>query len=109
MYRVRSAAAVGGGKASASRISSTVGERTLAWASVRECPLTQPGQRPRVLYPGIPLHAQRRELAGARTEDDYTVREWVVLELAAPTYLAHVAEVRVPHAVVASSRPKAVP
>ena len=117
------------------------------------------------LFPGIPIHVQRRELADARTEDDYTVREWVdfpgatyvehdgeveilpgvrllpapghtaghqivvvetdegpvvlggdvgghsfeelerrdtpgqqlVLELAAPTYLAHVAEVRVPH------------
>jgi N-acyl homoserine lactone hydrolase len=116
------------------------------------------------LFPGIPIHVQRRELADARTKDDYTVREWVdfpgatyvehdgeaeilpgvrllpapghtaghqivvveaeegpvvlggdvghwfeelergetpgqqlVLELAAPTYLAHVAEVRVPH------------
>ena len=116
------------------------------------------------LFPGIPIHVQRRELADARTEDNYTVREWVdfpgatyvehdgeaeilagvkllpapghtaghqivvvetddgpvvlggdvghtfeelergdtpgqqlVLELAAPTYLTHVAEVRVPH------------
>ena len=117
------------------------------------------------LFPGIPIHVQRRELADARTKDDYTVREWVdfpgatyvehdgeveilpgvrllpapghtaghqivvvetdegpvvlggdvgghsfeelergdtpgqqlVLELAAPTYLAHIAEVRVPH------------
>jgi len=116
------------------------------------------------LFPGIPIHVQRRELADARTEDDYTVREWVdfpgaaylehdgeaeilpgvrllptpghtaghqivvvetdegpvvlggdvghsfeelergdtpgrqlVLELAAPTHLTHVAEVRVPH------------
>jgi N-acyl homoserine lactone hydrolase len=116
------------------------------------------------LFPGIPIHVQRRELADARTEDDYTVREWVdfpgatyiehdgeaeilpgvrlvpapghtaghqivvvetdegpvvlggdvghwfeeleggdtpgqqlVLELAAPTHLAHVAEVRIPH------------
>ncbi len=116
------------------------------------------------LFPGIPIHVQRRELADARTEDDYTVREWVdfpgatyvehdgeaeilpgvrllpapghtaghqivvvetdegrvvlggdvghffeelergetpgqqlVLELAAPTYLAHVEEARVPH------------
>jgi N-acyl homoserine lactone hydrolase len=116
------------------------------------------------LFPGIPIHVQRRELMDARTEDDYTVKEWVdfpgatyvehdgeaeilpgvrlvpapghtaghqivvvetdegpvvlggdvghwfeelesgdtpgqqlVLELAAPTYLAHVAEVRVPH------------
>src|SRR6185437_16170777 len=82
------------------------------------------------LFPGLPIHVQRRELADARTED-YTVREWVdfpgatyvehdgeaeilpgvrllpapghtpghqiVLELAAPTHLAHVAEVRVPH------------
>jgi L-ascorbate metabolism protein UlaG (beta-lactamase superfamily) len=115
------------------------------------------------LFPGVPIHVQRRELADARTEDNYTVREWVdfpgatyvehdgdaeilpgvsllpapghtsghqivvvetdegpvvlggdvghwfeeleggdtpgqqlVLELAAPTYLAHVAEVRVP-------------
>src|SRR6478672_13189796 len=29
------------------------------------------------LFPGIPIHVQRRELADARTEDDYTVREWV--------------------------------
>ena len=116
------------------------------------------------LFPGIPIHVQRRELADARTEDNYTVREWVdfpgaayvehdgkaeilpgvtllpapghtaghqivvvetdegavvlggdvghtfeelergdtpgqqlVLELAAPTYLAHVAEVHTPH------------
>ena len=115
------------------------------------------------LFPGVPIHVQRRELAAARTQDDYTIRDWVdfpgatyvehdgeaeilpgvrvlpapghtaghqivvvetdegrvvlggdvghwfeelergetpgqqlVLELAAPTYLAHVAEVRVP-------------
>jgi N-acyl homoserine lactone hydrolase len=29
------------------------------------------------LFPGLPIHVQRRELAAARTEDDYTVREWV--------------------------------
>src|ERR671931_2843924 len=29
------------------------------------------------LFPGLPIHVQRRELADARTEDDYTVREWV--------------------------------
>jgi N-acyl homoserine lactone hydrolase len=118
------------------------------------------------LFPGIPIHVQRRELTDARTKDDYTVREWVdfpgalyvehdgeaeilrgvrllpapghtaghqivvvetdegpvvlgadvghsfeelergetpgqklVLELAAPTYLSHVAEVRVPHPI----------
>jgi len=115
------------------------------------------------LFAGKPIYVQRRELDDARTEDDYTIREWVdfpgatyvehdgeaeilpgvrllpapghtaghqivvvetdegpvvlggdvghwfeeleggdtpgqqlVLELAAPTYLAHVAEVRVP-------------
>ena len=116
------------------------------------------------LFPGVPIHVQRRELAAARTQDDYTIRDWVdfpgatyvehdgeaeilpgvrvlpapghtaghqivvvetdegpvvlggdvgvsfeelergdtpgqqlVLELGAPTHLAHVAEVRVPH------------
>jgi len=116
------------------------------------------------LFAGRPIYVQRRELDDARSEDDYTIREWVdapgvryvpvdgelellpglrlvpapghtrgmqvvvvetggrpvvlggdvghwfeeleggdtpgqqlVLELAAPTYLAHVAEVRVPH------------
>src|SRR6476659_722063 len=29
------------------------------------------------LFPGIPIHVQRRELADARGEDPYTVREWV--------------------------------
>jgi N-acyl homoserine lactone hydrolase len=29
------------------------------------------------LFPGIPIHVQRRELADARTEHDDTVREWV--------------------------------
>jgi N-acyl homoserine lactone hydrolase len=29
------------------------------------------------LYPGIPIHVQRVELEDARTEDDYTIREWV--------------------------------
>ena len=31
------------------------------------------------LFPGIPIHVQRRELADARTADDYTVEEWVRL------------------------------
>jgi len=29
------------------------------------------------LFPGLPIHVQRRELADARTQDDYTIREWV--------------------------------
>jgi N-acyl homoserine lactone hydrolase len=29
------------------------------------------------LFPGIPIHVQRRELADARSEEDYTVPEWV--------------------------------
>ena len=29
------------------------------------------------LFPGVPIHVQRVELADARTEDDYTVREWI--------------------------------
>ena len=29
------------------------------------------------LFPGVPIHVQRRELLDARTQDDYTIREWV--------------------------------
>ena len=29
------------------------------------------------LFPGIPIHVQRIELEDARTQDDYTVREWI--------------------------------
>ncbi len=29
------------------------------------------------LFPGKPIHVQRRELDDARTQDDYTIREWV--------------------------------
>jgi N-acyl homoserine lactone hydrolase len=29
------------------------------------------------LFPGTPIHVQRRELADARALDDYTIREWV--------------------------------
>lgn len=29
------------------------------------------------LFPGVPIHVQRAELEDARTEDDYTVREWI--------------------------------
>ncbi|GAA2032652.1 MBL fold metallo-hydrolase [Agromyces tropicus] len=29
------------------------------------------------LFPGTPIHVQRRELEDARTQEDYTIREWV--------------------------------
>ncbi|GAA2063946.1 N-acyl homoserine lactonase family protein [Leifsonia soli] len=29
------------------------------------------------LFPGRPIHVQRTELEDARTQDDYTIREWV--------------------------------
>jgi N-acyl homoserine lactone hydrolase len=29
------------------------------------------------LFPGVPIHVQARELEDARTQDDYTIREWV--------------------------------
>src|SRR3954463_2837292 len=30
------------------------------------------------LFPGRPIYVQRRELDDARTEDDYTIREWEI-------------------------------
>ena len=45
------------------------------------------------LFPGIPIHVQRRELADARTEDDYTVREWV--DFAGATYVEHDGEAEI--------------
>ncbi len=32
------------------------------------------------LFPGVPTHVQARELADARSLDDYTIREWVDFE-----------------------------
>jgi N-acyl homoserine lactone hydrolase len=29
------------------------------------------------LFPGVPIHVQRIELEDARTQDDYTIREWI--------------------------------
>ena len=43
------------------------------------------------LFPGVPIHVQRRELADARTADDYTIREWVDFDGA--TYVEHEGEV----------------
>jgi N-acyl homoserine lactone hydrolase len=39
------------------------------------------------LFPGVPIHVQRRELADARTEDDYTIPEWV--DFPGATYVEH--------------------
>jgi N-acyl homoserine lactone hydrolase len=38
----------------------------------------------------VPIHVQRRELADARTLDDYTIREWVEFEGA--SYVEHEGE-----------------
>ncbi|MDQ3867054.1 MAG: MBL fold metallo-hydrolase [Actinomycetota bacterium] len=43
------------------------------------------------LFPGVPIHLQARELADARSLDDYTIREWVDFEGA--TYVQHEGEV----------------
>ena len=43
------------------------------------------------LFPGVPIHVQARELADARSLDDYTIREWVDFDGA--TYLEHEGEV----------------
>jgi N-acyl homoserine lactone hydrolase len=45
------------------------------------------------LFPGIPIHVQRRELTDARTEDDYTVREWV--DFPGATYVEHDGEAEI--------------
>src|SRR5712691_4963002 len=43
------------------------------------------------LFPGVPIHVQARELADARSLDNYTIREWVDFDGA--TYVEHVGEV----------------
>jgi N-acyl homoserine lactone hydrolase len=45
------------------------------------------------LFPGIPIHVQRRELADARTQEDYTIREWV--DFPGATYVEHDGEVEI--------------
>jgi N-acyl homoserine lactone hydrolase len=45
------------------------------------------------LFPGLPIHVQRRELADARTENDYTIREWVDFDGA--TYVEHDGEAEI--------------
>jgi N-acyl homoserine lactone hydrolase len=43
------------------------------------------------LFPGVPIHVQARELADARSLDDYTIREWV--DFAGATYVEHESDV----------------
>ena len=45
------------------------------------------------LFPGLPIHVQRRELADARTRDDYTIREWV--DFPGATYVEHDGEAEI--------------
>jgi N-acyl homoserine lactone hydrolase len=44
------------------------------------------------LFPGMPIHVQRRELADAR-RDGYTIREWV--DFPGATYVEHEGEVEI--------------
>ena len=45
------------------------------------------------LFPGLPIHVQARELAAARTQDDYTIRDWV--DFPGATYAEHDGEVEI--------------
>src|SRR5262249_17599093 len=54
-------------------------------------PLDSPHCGANRLFPGVPIHVQARELADARSRDDYTIREWVDFDGA--TYVEHEGEV----------------
>jgi N-acyl homoserine lactone hydrolase len=45
------------------------------------------------LFAGVPIHVQRRELADARSEDDYTIPEWV--DFPGATYVEHDGEAEI--------------
>ncbi len=45
------------------------------------------------LFPGLPIHVQARELSDARTQDDYTIPEWV--DFAGATYAEHEGEAEI--------------
>jgi N-acyl homoserine lactone hydrolase len=45
------------------------------------------------LFPGVPIHVQRRELADARSGDAYTIPEWV--DFPGATYVEHDGEAEV--------------
>jgi N-acyl homoserine lactone hydrolase len=44
-------------------------------------------------FPGVPIHVQARELADARTQPDYTVRDWVDFDGA--SYVEHDGEAEI--------------
>ena len=44
-------------------------------------------------FPGIPIHVQARELVDARTEEDYTIPEWV--DFPGATYVEHDGEAEI--------------
>jgi N-acyl homoserine lactone hydrolase len=45
------------------------------------------------LFPGVPIHVQRIELGDARSEEDYTVAEWI--DFLGATYVEHDGEAEV--------------
>jgi len=45
------------------------------------------------LFPGVPIHVQRIELEDARTQDDYTVREWI--DFPGMNYVEHEGEAEI--------------
>jgi len=45
------------------------------------------------LFPGLPIHVQARELADARADDEYTIREWV--DFVGARYVEHEGEVEI--------------
>jgi N-acyl homoserine lactone hydrolase len=45
------------------------------------------------LFPGIPIHVQRVELEDARTQDDYTIREWI--DFPGANYVEHDGEAEI--------------
>jgi N-acyl homoserine lactone hydrolase len=45
------------------------------------------------LFPGIPIHVQRVELEDARTQDDYTIREWI--DFPGANYVEHDGETEI--------------
>ena len=44
-------------------------------------------------FPGVPIHVQRIELEDARTEDDYTIREWI--DFPGANYVEHDGEAEI--------------
>jgi N-acyl homoserine lactone hydrolase len=45
------------------------------------------------LFPGVPIHVQRIELEDARTQEDYTIREWI--DFPGANYVEHEGEAEI--------------